>query len=176
MPFKDPAVKAAYNKRYQALHPKVKKPGKRALTVYETRGKEKRSVESWAKRDALKVEYQRDYHLKNQEARNSRAALRYKENTQNWKDKYLKHQFGISLEQYCGMLEAQHGVCAICKQPETTVVGGKVRALAVDHDHATGAVRSLLCGRCNKTLGAIEDSPPLLHVMIQYLEQHSEMD
>jgi phage regulator Rha-like protein len=55
------------------------------------------------------------------------------------------------------MLEHQEGVCAICGKPETVKSRkGEVLALAIDHDHATGKVRGLLCFRCNTTLGTYE--------------------
>lgn len=44
------------------------------------------------------------------------------------------------------MLAEQAGGCAICgAEPKT-------RRLHVDHDHKTGAVRGLLCYRCNRAL------------------------
>lgn len=55
-------------------------------------------------------------------------------------------QLGISDAEYERLLAAQHGHCAIC--PNTP----KTRRLHVDHDHATGAVRGLLCHRCNRNL------------------------
>jgi dihydroorotase-like cyclic amidohydrolase len=48
---------------------------------------------------------------------------------------------------------------------------GKIRALAVDHDHKTGKVRALLCRNCNTGLGNFQDSPELLKTAIQYLEE-----
>lgn len=45
------------------------------------------------------------------------------------RDKYYKKTYGISLWAYNLMLEAQGGVCAICKNPP------KTRRLAVDHCH-----------------------------------------
>ncbi len=57
----------------------------------------------------------------------------------------LKRTFGISIEEYDKLLDYQGGVCAMCKQP---CKSGK--RLAVDHDHNTGAIRSLLCMKCNK--------------------------
>lgn len=41
----------------------------------------------------------------------------------------------------------QGGVCAICAEP---------RPLVVDHDHASDAVRGLLCVPCNSALGRFE--------------------
>jgi hypothetical protein len=56
-------------------------------------------------------------------------------------------------------------VCAICRQPERT----PGRALAVDHDHATGEVRGLLCGNCNRGIGFLGDSAELLESAAGYL-------
>jgi hypothetical protein len=55
----------------------------------------------------------------------------------------LKFSFGMTVEEYDALLTAQGGVCGICKRPP------KSRRLAVDHDHATGRVRGLLCAFCN---------------------------
>ena len=52
--------------------------------------------------------------------------------------------YGITLAQYASMLKRQGGRCAICGRPP------KRRNLDVDHDHATGRVRGLLCFNCNK--------------------------
>lgn len=72
-----------------------------------------------------------------------------------WKWK-LKHRFGLSPEDYQEILDAQKGVCGICKK--TPEENGK--RLAVDHDHATGDIRGLLCGSCNLSLGVLGDHLP----------------
>ncbi len=70
------------------------------------------------------------------------------------------------------MLEEQNGVCAICGKPETKIFKNKVISLAVDHDHKTGKVRSLLCYRCNGVLGLIFENPSLLNKYTEYLNKH----
>ena len=55
-------------------------------------------------------------------------------------------QLGVGDDEYEWMLAEQGGVCAICGSPP------KSRRLHVDHDHKTGAVRGLLCFRCNRAL------------------------
>jgi hypothetical protein len=62
------------------------------------------------------------------------------------------------------MLDAQNGVCAICKEPCPT---GKW--LAVDHCHTTNAVRGLLCTKCNMGIGLFNDSVERLEATIAYL-------
>jgi hypothetical protein len=86
----------------------------------------------------------------------------------------LEKRYGITLEQYDEMVAAQGGRCAICnKLPKGT--SHTSRRLAVDHDHATGTVRGLLCSPCNTTIGMIEDSPGLLDRMRRYLGKHAQL-
>jgi len=95
----------------------------------------------------------------------------------------LKRSFGISLDDYSSMLEAQRGVCAICKNPETAIhksktVDGyvsKVRRLAVDHCHKTGKIRGLLCGECNKSIGGFKENEDYLFSAIEYLEKYRKL-
>lgn len=60
-------------------------------------------------------------------------------------------------------------VCDICGEPERASQSGRKRRLSVDHDHATGEIRGLLCGRCNSGLGMLRDSPELMTNAILYL-------
>lgn len=58
---------------------------------------------------------------------------------------------------------SQAGLCAICgKEPED-------RRLAMDHCHATGRVRGLLCMHCNVGLGMFKDNKEVLEKAIAYL-------
>jgi len=61
------------------------------------------------------------------------------------------------------MIEAQGGTCATCAaKPEH-----------VDHDHATGNVRGVLCFNCNQALGNVRDDEMTLHRLARYLRRHA---
>lgn len=86
----------------------------------------------------------------------------------------LQQVHGISIDDYNDLLIKQHGVCAICFQPETTTQkrgGIRVIPLAVDHDHETNKVRGLLCTKCNTALGLLDDSTIKAQSLISYLER-----
>lgn len=68
----------------------------------------------------------------------------------------LERAYGLSERQYNEMLLVQNYRCAICGNEETTHTAGVKRRLSVDHDHTTGAIRALLCGKCNRKLGEFE--------------------
>lgn len=84
----------------------------------------------------------------------------------------LRSRYGITFEDYQEMLAAQDGRCAICRdEPDPNGVKATSR-LHVDHCHATGRVRQLLCSRCNQGLGYFRDRPDLLEVAATYLRNH----
>jgi Recombination endonuclease VII len=60
--------------------------------------------------------------------------------------------YKLTIAQWNRIFEHQSGVCYACHNPEPV----KGRRLSVDHDHATGEVRGLLCSRCNPILGKLE--------------------
>lgn len=93
------------------------------------------------------------------------------ENPEIYRGYQLKKDFGIGLTEYQAMFVAQNGVCAICAQPERDTHSGKVKALAVDHHHETGAMRGLLCSGCNTGLGKLGDDPIRLRAAADYIER-----
>lgn len=76
-------------------------------------------------------------------------------------------KYGITQEEYDALVAAQDGRCAICKKlPDC----GKGKRLHVDHHHASGQVRALLCARCNVMIGYALESPDILRAAATYLE------
>jgi 5-methylcytosine-specific restriction endonuclease McrA len=78
-------------------------------------------------------------------------------------------RYGISLDALRDLIDESNGTCHICGQ---TDVG---KELAVDHDHQTGAVRGLLCQRCNIMIGMALESTATLLAAIAYLERHYQV-
>jgi hypothetical protein len=87
----------------------------------------------------------------------------------------MTHRYGLSRAQYDSMLEAQGGVCAICKGAETDATRFR---FSVDHDRKCcptdrtcgKCVRGLLCNTCNRLLGMAADDPQRLRNAAIYLE------
>lgn len=85
---------------------------------------------------------------------------------------HLKMEYGITPSEYATMLAQQGGVCAICRNEESALGNrGQVRPLSVDHDHTTGAVRALLCSRCNTAVGLLRDDSSLARELAHYLDR-----
>lgn len=76
-----------------------------------------------------------------------------------------QYLYGLTPDQYDELLASQEGRCAICR---TETPGGK-GGWHVDHDHATGKVRGLLCDNCNNGLGRFADDPIRIQRAIDYL-------
>ena len=78
---------------------------------------------------------------------------------------HLKRKYGLTLEAFDALLASQGDGCAIC---------GTVDADNVDHDHATGAVRGILCFSCNVGIGHLADEDRLTGALA-YLEHDDEL-
>lgn len=86
----------------------------------------------------------------------------------------LSNRYRMTTKQYDRMFTEQGGVCAVCKQSETRrrpwSKNGEIQPLAVDHDHKTGEVRSLLCATCNSALGFMGEDPERIRALADYAE------
>lgn len=119
MPHKDPVARALYHKEYSQRH-----------------------------RDKLRT-YRNEYRKEHPEEERSWQES-YREGSVEKRKEYVRsYRYGVSPEQYNGMLLTQNNTCAICKNPF-------IKTPHIDHCHTTGKVRGLLCGPCNTGLGVYE--------------------
>ncbi|MFJ6019756.1 endonuclease VII domain-containing protein [Nocardiopsis alba] len=86
------------------------------------------------------------------------------------RDLRLQREYGITAEEYDRMGRAQRWRCAICAHPPPDG-----QRLVVDHDHACGSVRALLCSACNLALGLLGDDPARLSSAVRYLSAHADL-
>lgn len=98
-------------------------------------------------------------------------------NPERWARHQLRHRlkvdYGISPEDREDMYTAQDGKCSICAD-SMLLDGPPCAAKAhVDHNHATGVIRDLLCTRCNWLLGNARESEDILFAAVEYLRVHN---
>jgi hypothetical protein len=86
------------------------------------------------------------------------------ERARNKKAAFVRQRYGIDLETYEAHMAAPDGVCPCC---------GKTgrKKMCLDHDHATGAIRGVICSACNSGIGLLGDDLAGLHRAIAYLER-----
>lgn len=77
----------------------------------------------------------------------------------------IASKYGLTVADYEARLRMQDHRCALCGRPD----GHDGKRLVIDHCHATGRVRGLLCSRCNSALGYFEDDPHRIANAVAYL-------
>ena len=114
----------------------------------------------------LKKEAQR--RIRNKESiRLSRR--KYHQKTKDKRFAYrLEQVYGITITDYDNMYLDQNESCAVCFIEQDKLH----RRLCVDHCHTSGKVRGLLCDKCNRMLGQINDKIKVLKSAINYLKKH----
>jgi len=72
------------------------------------------------------------------------------------------YRYNLSRERYNEMLREQDNKCAIlgCGRTATSK-----RSLAIDHHHASGKVRGLLCYKCNRDMNVIDNAEHLAKLL-----------
>jgi len=155
MPYKDPIKKKEYAKKYNSQsHIKEQKRLSRR----------ERYLKNWEQERTRGRQYyqeKRDWIL-------SKQRKYTKENPDRRKCAMLKYEYGITLDDYNKMFNAQEGKCAICQKHQNELK----QTLYVDHDHKTNKVRSLLCKNCNVALGYYEKYDT--NKFEAYLKKHKE--
>ena len=118
-------------------------------------------LERQRKHRAANIEHYRKYNARWH--RENRAAFPEKERA-----RHLRLSYGLTQEQYDHLLVLQDGHCAICLRKGDEEKHG---VLHVDHDHATGKIRGLLCHYHNTALGLCHDNPDELEALAAYLRK-----
>lgn len=142
----------------------------------QARGLCKPCYDKWLKKENAEYKANQKQNTKNWFAKNPEKAKliqerrRHKDRTDperrlRYKNRWLKREYGITIEQYLNLIEIQNNSCALCYRKP-----GKI-ALHVDHCHKTNKVRGLLCHQCNWYLGTIDADPTIINRIIEYLKR-----
>ena len=91
-----------------------------------------------------------------------------KKNAYGVRSRYLKRNYGISLEDYELMIGDQNNCCAVCKATEG---GGKFNKRFMIDKSPSGTVRGLLCNSCHTIVKEVGDNLQTLESMIEYLSK-----
>ncbi len=157
---------------YYEIKDTIDKEAKKAymaeyLKTYKRREKTPEEIEERNRKRRERYAADAEY----REAVKAQARENNRRNPQTKRNGRLKADFNITLEEYNTLLEKQGGRCAICGVESTGVRehGKREHSMYVDHDHVTGAIRGLLCSRCNFGIGQFRNSPELLRKAAIYL-------
>lgn len=116
------------------------------------------------------TERNKKWRLANREKLLARQRARYLENKERLKPRHrethLKRKYGLTLESFDALYTSQGGKCAIC----LSELNPFHNHTCVDHDHATGAVRGILCHGCNTGLGYFRDDVQRLLSAAEYIK------
>ncbi len=153
--------KREYNRQYRAKNAE-------SIKAYQSewRAKNVNGIKSYQKQwKAKNVEsvkaYQAEYH----------SEYRQRDEVQHayW-ERNLKRNYRMTPDRFNALWHQQEGKCLICTV-DMLPRGRKNRSVAVDHNHATGEIRGLLCRCCNRAIGLLQDSPEILRSAADYLQQ-----
>lgn len=125
-----------------------------------------RSAAGHVAHDAASRQYKLNHPEKNREWKRRS----YKRNSEQVRYYWINRKYGLSREAYDAKVRAQENRCAICG----TDFSEFTRRPAIDHDHATGKVRDLLCNTCNVRVGVVEGEANWRPGVLAYIERHKK--
>lgn len=80
----------------------------------------------------------------------------------------VRRLYGLEASAYRALLDGQGHACAVCRRGFAQVVPH------VDHDHATGRVRGVLCSACNTSIGLLQEDRDRILALVAYLDDQPE--
>lgn len=81
--------------------------------------------------------------------------------------------YGLTEAGWDALVKRQGNRCAVCR---TDKPGGRGERWHIDHDHVTGQVRGLLCGKCNSAIGMLQDDPEIIKAAARYVTKHRQLE
>ena len=135
------------------------------LERYRAYHKKYNALESTKKR-------RRERYQSNKKHHRELDRVHYHKNEERHRELWASKKYGISVEEY--RLLNQKEVCDICQQKEMAIGrNGKIKRLAIDHNHETGKVRGLLCQKCNQAVGLLREDIDLVEKVKDYLNANT---
>ncbi len=101
-------------------------------------------------------------------------------NVQKWRERYPERAkaahrdaqilrfYGLTPNDVAILCHRQGDACAICRVAFADL---SRRNVHIDHDHATGLVRGVLCAHCNHMLGSARDRADVLDAAAEYIRR-----
>jgi len=173
-------------KRIQEYNSEYRKRNKESLDEYSRNyysniDTDKRKGYSKEYRDKNKSslnQYSKEYYANNKEywSADSRKVKKrdyYEANKDKFKENGYKYRYGLSTEDVESMKTDQDNKCLICACDFDDLDSKHIH---IDHNHETGAIRGVLCKRCNLTLGILEEDTQLMENMINYVNAYNKKD
>lgn len=142
--------------RYSALPEEEKERQRKKALDYYRANREK--IRERRKLNKFNPEFQRKRKIREE---------RYKP---SWRRYHLKKNYGITPDEWNDMLIQQDGRCAICSRDFSEI---NKKHIHVDHNHMTGAIRQMLCHKCNQGIGSFNEDVSLLRAAVQYIQRWS---
>ena len=142
----------------------------------------KRNHQYYMAHQAARIEDAKAWYAENREQKRAWARKHRAENLETYRARERArwsprrslygrlHPHGLSVADYEAMLDAQDNRCGICRVSFTETKA------AIDHHHASGVVRGLLCGNCNVGIGHLREDPALFRAAIAWVEKNREKE
>ena len=108
------------------------------------------------------------YRDKNREVIREKANHMYKTDPRRKRAAWATHGIDMTVDRYNEMSLSQKGKCLICGVHQKDLK----QKLSVDHNHATGEVRGLLCYRCNLMVGNVECNSDIIERVHLYIKNY----
>lgn len=150
------------DKTREAYRRWLEKPGNRQKAIEASQRWAERNADRVSKR--RKERYQENIDELRLNARERARAKRESDPAKHLAD-WRMWRYGISQTQFDQMLAEQGFGCAACGEMDPGEKGWHV-----DHCHASGIVRGILCRKCNLMIGYADHHPEVLQGAMRYLQ------
>jgi murein L,D-transpeptidase YafK len=119
-------------------------------------------------------EMRKQTYLRDREKTLKRVAKYRNEYPEKIRDTKLKQAYGVGINYFNAKLKEQGGVCGGCRRSVKNIWRGQEVNMALDHDHKTNKPRGVLCMKCNRALGLLEENQEFILSLLEYIRKYQK--